>query len=99
MDNIEQFKQFVRTRPDFSRLVHEGAYNWQQLYEMYTMYGENHEIWQQLQKKETSSTIDWMNLIKNIDIDTLISGMQGLEKILDLFAGYLENSQARPFDD
>lgn len=100
MDSVENFKQFVKTKPEFSSLVLDGTYNWQQLYEMYTMYGENHEIWNNLNKnKSTVSTIDWMSVIKNIDIDTLISGMQGLEKILDLFAGYLENNQNHLFED
>lgn len=99
MNSIDEFKLFVKKKPEFSSLVLSGNYSWQQLYEMYTMYGENHEIWQQLQKKESPPTIDWVGLVKNIDIDTLISGMQGLEKILDLFAGYLESNQPKMFDD
>lgn len=95
MDNLDAFKQFVRTKPNFMMLVQKGEYSWQQLYEMYVLYGENHKIWQQLDKKETSfSSTDLINMIKNIDIDTLILGMQSLEKLLDLFAGYLENGQS-----
>lgn len=95
MDNLDAFKQFVRTKPNFTLLVQKGEYSWQQLYEMYVLYGENHKIWQQLDKKETSfSSTDLINMIKNIDIDTLILGMQSLEKLLDLFAGYLENGQS-----
>ena len=93
MDKLEEFKLFVRTKPEFVKLVQKGEYSWQQLYEMYVLYGENHKIWQQLDKKENSfSSNDILNLIKNIDVDTLILGMQSLEKLLDLFAGYLENS-------
>ena len=43
--------------------------------------------------------MDLLQLIKNIDIDSLILGMQGLEKILDLFAGYLESNSIKTFDD
>lgn len=100
MNSVDSFKQFVKTKPEFSSLVLEGLYSWQQLYEMYMMYGENHEIWSRLnQTTSPRPTIDWVAFIKNIDIDTLISGMQGLEKILDLFAGYLENNQNSLFDD
>lgn len=99
MDSVDSFKLFVQKRPEFSSLVLDGTYNWQQLYEMYMMYGENHEIWQQLKKKEATSSIDWAGLLKAIDMDTLISGMQGLEKILDLFAGYLESHQEKMFED
>ena len=95
MSNLDEFKQFVRTKPNFMTLVQKGEYSWQQLYEMYVLYGENHKIWQQLDKKETSfSSVDLLNLIKNIDIDTLILGMQSIEKLLDLFASYLENGQS-----
>lgn len=99
MDSIDSFKTFVRSKPEFSSLVLDGTYNWQQLYEMYMLYGEEHEIWQNIQKKEVTPSIDWMQLIRNIDIDTVISGMQSLEKILDMFAGYLENNQIKRFDD
>ena len=91
MDALDEFKSFVRTKPELATLVHQGAYNWQELYEMYMMYGKSHEVWQQLNKKDE---IDWIKLIKNIDIDLLISGMQGLEKILDLLVGYLESNQS-----
>ena len=94
MDKLDEFKQFVKSKPNFISLVQKGDYSWQQLYEMYVLYGENHKIWQQLDKKENSiSTIDLLNIIKDIDIDTLILGMQSLEKLLDIFANYLENGR------
>lgn len=100
MNQLDSFKQFVQTKPDFVSLVTSGQYNWQQLYEMYTIYGGDHEIWQQITKKEINkSSMDLLQLIKNIDIDSLILGMQGLEKILDLFAGYLESNSIKTFDD
>ena len=100
MDSLDEFKNFVRQKPEISSWVLDGKYNWQQLYEMFTMYGKDHEIWQQMAKPSSpASNIDLLQLLKNIDIETLIAGMQGLEKILDLVANYLESNQLKRFDD
>lgn len=100
MNQVDEFKEFVKTKPDLLTLVSSGKYNWQQLYELYTLYGKEHEIWRQISKKESSkSMIDLLEFVKSIDVEALISGMQGLEKLLDLFAGYLESNFINSYDD
>ncbi len=97
MDDIQAFKEFVKTMPKAASLVHEGKYSWQQLYEMYVLYGENHEIWQQFKgsdvKEANGATFDLgtlLNLLKTIDIDALLSSMQGLEKVLGIAAALFD---------
>lgn len=90
MDDLDEFKRFVQTKPELATLVHQGKYRWQELYEMYSLYGREHEVWQNLTKKDE---LDLVKLIKNIDIDVLISGMQSIDKILELLVGYLESNQ------
>ena len=39
MDDLDEFKRFVQTKPELATLVHQGKYRWQELYEMYSLYG------------------------------------------------------------
>ena len=64
---------------------------------MYVLYGENHEIWQQFKgsdvKEANGATFDLgtlLNLLKTIDIDALLSSMQGLEKVLGIAAALFD---------
>lgn len=97
MDQIQAFKTFIRTMPKAATLVHEGKYTWQQLYEMYDMYGEDHEIWQQFKEKNTTSSIldlqTLLNLLKSVDMDALLSSMQGLEKVLGIAAALFDKEE------
>ena len=41
----ENFKNFVRKNPDLADYVLAKKVTWQQLYEIYDMYGEDNKIW------------------------------------------------------
>jgi hypothetical protein len=41
MDNLDEFKAFLKTIPSIKEDVLNHRYTWQQIYEIYTMYGEN----------------------------------------------------------
>ena len=46
-DNMskETFKLFARNHPELAYQVMDGKTNWQKLYELYEIYGEDSEIW------------------------------------------------------
>ena len=96
MDSVEAFKSFVRTLPGLASEVHASHYSWQQLYEMYVMYGSDHEIWNKFKTDSVpnnSSSFDLgmlFNLLKSIDMDALLSSMQGLEKVLGIAAALFD---------
>jgi hypothetical protein len=90
MENLEQFKLFVRKLPTLRNDVVNNKYTWQQLYEMYILYGKDHEIWDQYKLKtgNTSQVIAGLDLntiismVKNIDLVTLSNGLDGIQKAL-----------------
>ena len=41
----ETFKLFARNHKELATAVLQGKATWQQLYELYEIYGENHSIW------------------------------------------------------
>ena len=41
----DTFKAFARKNPSLANSVLTGKVSWQQLYELYEIYGENNSIW------------------------------------------------------
>ena len=88
MDNINEFKSFVKKHPNLNSYVTDGQMTWQKFYEMYDMYGEDSEVWQSYKTKErkTTSLTDIVNMAKNVDVDKLQDGIGSLQKAITLFS-------------
>jgi hypothetical protein len=89
----ESFKVFVRKHPELANKVLKGSTSWQQLYEIYELYGENNSIWNTYFSKETitdsittsATTIkDFINNLKNIDMDSVQKGINNIQKTIGL---------------
>lgn len=107
MDQIAAFKQFIRTMPKASEAVHDGLYTWQELYELYDLYGENHEVWKKFSSEKStpkasgSTNFDLSSLVallKTVDVDALLSSMQGLEKVLGIAAALFDKDDTPKSD-
>lgn len=102
MTKIDNFKSFVRRNPNLITYVREKNTSWQELYELYDLYGEDPTIWNKYLNKEekkieeqttsTSNTNPLNNILtmaKNIDADKLQDGLTSIQKAVDLFGGLL----------
>ena len=88
MDNLENFKQFIKQNPQFANYIKDDSMTWQKFYELYDMYGEDSQIWDDYkeQKKKSTSLNDIIALAKNMDIDKLQDGVNSLSKAVGLFS-------------
>ena len=88
MTKLEEFKNFVKDKKYIIDKVHSNETSWQKLYEIYDLYGEEHEVF-----KETTNTINStllskeglsnaVNMIKNVDLDKLSSGLENVKKVV-----------------
>lgn len=97
MGNLDNFKNFVKKNPHLIHYVNNEDYTWQKFYEMYDLYGEEHEVWndfvkqekkEEPQKKEepkkNNPWEDILNYAKNIDVDKMQSGIQSIQKAIGL---------------
>ena len=94
MAKIDDFKSFVKNNPRLINHVKSGSMTWQKFYEMYDLYGGEHDIWNNFIKKEDVKEKvheekkkpwdDFINMAKNIDVDKIQSGISSLEKALAL---------------
>ena len=99
MNNLDNFKTFVKANPHFATYIKNGTMTWQKFYELYDMYGEDSTIWKDFSKedKKTSPTIgDIINMAKNIDINKLQDGVNSLSKAVGLFSELFANKTKEP---
>ena len=95
-----EFKEFVRRNPNLNEFVINGSMTWQSFYEMYDMYGENSEVWNQYKKlpainnaPSETSVGDVLNFLRNINLDELSNTLTKVEKIMTSFSGFTEKKK------
>ena len=92
MEKIDKFKKFVSNHPEFVDYVHKNKVTWQSFYELYDIYGEDSTVWNQfnstnqLESTKTGNFQDIVNIFKNMDLETLQRGVNGLEKAVSLLS-------------
>lgn len=80
----ESFKTFARNNPELATTVLENKATWQQLYELYEIYGEESNIWNNYLTKKETSLKDIIDTIKNLDLNTFQEGINNIQKAIGL---------------
>lgn len=90
----ETFKEFARNHPELATSVMKGDTSWQKLYELYDIYGETGDVWnnyltrssvvEQASTFQPSTFRDFFNTFKNIDLDSVQKGVTNLQKTVGL---------------
>ncbi len=105
MTNIDNFKSFVKKNPKLITFVKNGSMSWQKFYELYDLYGEDDNVWNEYVKKEkkevkqetrnnTNSLSNIVEMAKNIDAAKLQDGITSIQKAISLFGDMLtKNNQ------
>lgn len=100
---IDDFKAFVKKKPYLIKYVKNNESTWQEFYEIYSLYGENEDVWSKYvdisENKDSSNSSssnssskglsDLVNLAKNIDVDKVQNGISSLQKAISLFGDLL----------
>ena len=90
MDKKENFKAFVKSHPSFVELVQNKTHTWQELFEVYDLYGEDEELWKKYlgqEKKSTASSTSITELakvFKGINIDSVKKYIDTAQKAIGL---------------
>ena len=85
----EEFKTFVKSKPELAKYVESGKATWQQFYEKWYLYGEDSKIWDDYSKEEQFSFSKIMNSLKNIKAEDVKKGVNNIQKIVELLQGFL----------
>lgn len=86
------FKIFVKNNPSLVNYVKNNEMTWQKFYEMYDLYGEGHEIWNNYLNNTNNQNTNIMDnfksffdLFRGIDLKTVQKTLTGLDKAIGTF--------------
>ena len=94
----DSFRAFVRSNPNFIYSVKNKKVTWQELYELYDLYGDDKSVFSKYLEESSSSNKssgggssksafnDISNMIKELDVDKVQNGVTSLQKALSLFS-------------
>lgn len=82
----ENFLFFAKNHPELANHVLKKNISWQQLYEMYEIYGENNKVWDNYLRNDIdlNSFKEVFNAIKKIDLDSLQNGINNIQKTIGM---------------
>src|SRR5574344_2082222 len=82
MSKIDDFKLFVSKNPNLVDYVKKKNISWQNLFEIYDLYGEKDSIWKKytIQESSTLNIKNILNTIKNININSLEENINSISK-------------------
>ena len=94
----EDFKNFVNNHKELIRYVNSDKMTWQKFYDMYSLYGENSDVWDEyFKKKETKKTNisfgDIIDKVKELDPDEVQKNINSLNKILTLISSLISKDK------
>lgn len=108
----ESFKTFVKNNPNLVNYVKSNEMTWQKFYEMYDLYGEDNEIWNNYVNNSSTTNNNVFDnfksifdLFKGVDLKTVQKTLTGLDKAIGTFREFSStnntsttNYESRPTD-
>ena len=92
----EEFKQFVSSHPELIKYVNNNQMTWQKFYDIYSLYGDKKDVWDQYFKEDDKTSVtDIVNMIKNMDIDTLQKNTSTINKALLFVSTLLSKEEVK----
>ena len=113
MAKIDNFKLFVKNNPNLITYVKNNTMSWQKFYELYDLYGEDNNVWNEYLNKDTtvnstkteskksSKFSDILDMAKNLDTNKLQDGISSVQKAIGLIGDMLvkdKKSDTSPYN-
>lgn len=90
MDRKEEFKLFVRKYPSFATYVQNKTTTWQDLYELWDMYGDDDNVFLKYKTNASNDLNNVITSIKNINMDTVKKNLNSIEKGIKLLQDFVK---------
>lgn len=105
MDKKTMFKEFVKKNPSLVKYVKNNEMTWQKFYEMYDLYGENNNIWNEYITTNSESAVektsvplaltDIVTWVKNMDLNKMQEGINSVQRVIGIIQE-LGNNNTNP---
>ena len=98
----EDFKNFVNNHKELIKYVNTDKMTWQKFYDMYSLYGENSDVWNEyINKDDNKSNIslkDILDSLKKLDADEIAKNINSLNKILSLISSLVAKDKEEVYE-
>jgi len=96
MDRKEEFKSFVKKYPSFATYVQNKTTTWQDLYELWDMYGDDDNVFLKYKTNTTNDLSNVITSIKNINMDNVKKNLNNIEKGIKLLQDFVKQDDPTP---
>ena len=102
MSKKEEFKLFVKEHPELIRYIKTGEMTWQKFFEIYSLYEKDDKVWskyfnnkneEESVQKDTMSVSDLINMVKNVDLDSVQKNITNISKALGLVQSLISKDE------
>lgn len=98
MDKKEEFKLFVRKYPSFATYVQNKSTTWQDLYELWDMYGDDDNVFSKYKTLANNDLNSIVTSIKNINMDNVKKNLNSIEKGIKLLQDFVKKEDPVPYE-
>ena len=115
MEKTNNFKEFVKKNPKLLKYVKNGEMTWQRFYEMYDIYGETNDVWNEyiptsideppaIQNATSQTTAnfgltDLVSWLKNVDLDSIQNSVSSVQRVLGVVQELTSKTPDQPKDE
>lgn len=101
MTKKEEFKEFVKTKPELIRYIEDGSMTWQKYYEIYDIYGKDEKAWENYTRKVTPTNVSngiktITDMFKNMDMDSIQKHINTAQKAIGVVQDLALNKGSTP---
>lgn len=104
MDKLEKFKEFIKDKEFLIDKVNNKETTWQNLYEIYDLYGEDASIFKQEETKEyKQSQVNNDNRVNSllkafegVDVNKINENLEGVRKVLAVLSEFSKKDDTKP---
>ena len=83
MDKKDEFKEFVKNKPELISYVKSGKGSWQDLFEVYDLYGNDTSVWEKYIIDDRQNSLEELsNIVKNINIKKKQKHISNAQKVI-----------------
>lgn len=106
MSKKEEFKLFVKQHPELIRFIKKGEMTWQKFFEIYSLYGNNDEVWkkyfgkeeekkEEISQESNFSLNELVQMAKKIDLDAVQKNITSINKGLALIESLITKDSSK----
>lgn len=80
----EKFKEFVKNNPKLIDYVKNNNKSWQEIYEIYALYGEDSSIWDNYIKNSKTGLDELIKMIQGVNLESVKKTVDSIQKAVTI---------------